>query len=361
MTGEDRVVAVNLLACRLNSAALVYSAGNIAVPSRDEAGVDGDDLEESKCELYYYRFDLSESDHTVNRLTHAFPLSAIPFEFSVVPPDAGMGLPLSTGDGQAATLHGYASGFRSPKYVYGCSMQHGTFGAALGGSNARVDAIVKIDVHALIARGIKQSISSSSSMVRLPVDQRSVQEILRGTTSTEPGVCQEDSSGTDAIAVFALPPKYCASEPSFRPRSNARSEDDGYLMFYVFDEGQLDQGLTLEESRSELWVVDAKEMRSVVCRVQLPQRGERALNKYRAHHIYDHFGIGRRLADAYLLCCLVPYGLHSHFFTEEEILGQRGFHSLRSLGGSSKDESFTEKWFNNPLSSCISWIERLFG
>jgi hypothetical protein len=68
----------------------------------------------------------------------------------------------------------------------------------------------------------------------------------------------------------------------------------------VFDEGQLDvYGEATPASKSELWVIDAKEMQEVVCKVKLPQR--------------------------------VPYGLHGNWFSEKEILGQRGVESIRTL------------------------------
>lgn len=258
-TGEQ-VIAVNLLACRLDSAALVYSAGNLATPRPDSSPGSAIDKPEGKCELYYYRFDLSDRD--VNRIAHAFPLSNIPFEFPVVPPNASMGLSTLSACGvDSATTS--SEGFRSPKFVYGCSMQHGTFGAALGGSNARIDAIAKVNVHDMIRRGVYRQCDEPST--QHAVDQRSVQEILETV---------DNRDEKEAITVFALPPGHCGSEPSFCPRANATSEDDGYLIFYVFDEGQLERGLSLDAARSELWVVDARNMSDVLCRVELPQRGE---------------------------------------------------------------------------------------
>lgn len=261
----ERVVAVNLLVCRLDSAALVYSAGNLDTPQtlRDDStsGLAVDD-KEGKCELYYYRFDLSQSG--ANNITHAFPLSAIPFEFPVVPPSAGMGIPIPIlGSSSVGSATASSGRFRSPQFVYGCSMQHGTFGAALGGSNARIDAIAKVDVHALIGRGAHRQ--CDASQIRPAVDQRTVREIL-GSADT--------SVSKGAITIFTFPPGHCGSEPSFCPRANAISEDDGYLIFYVFDERQLERGLSLDEARSELWVVDARNMTDVVCRVELPQRGK---------------------------------------------------------------------------------------
>ena len=71
-------------------------------------------------------------------------------------------------------------------------------------------------------------------------------------------------------------------------------EDDGWLVCYVFDEGtglHPSTGVVLPGASSELWIIDAKNMKDVVCRVTLPQR--------------------------------VPYGLHGTLFTEEQIAAQK--------------------------------------
>lgn len=122
-TVEGKVVSVNLLACRMTSATLLYSAGNIAPPnvSGNKKDVDlektpstrenlhappgpmchyekGSVLESytprpkaldylsthasednDQCRLYYYEFDLSTTEK--NLVSHEWALSAIPFEF----------------------------------------------------------------------------------------------------------------------------------------------------------------------------------------------------------------------------------------------------------------------------------------
>jgi hypothetical protein len=96
----------------------------------------------------------------------------------------------------------------------------------------------------------------------------------------------------DPIQVFKLPPGHYAQESRFVLRANARTEDDGFLLFYVFNEAQLNEsGECRADARSELWIVDARDMKTVIGKVNLPQR--------------------------------VPYGLHGNWFPEKQILHQR--------------------------------------
>jgi carotenoid cleavage dioxygenase-like enzyme len=302
--------AVNMLACRLTSASLVFSSGNIIPPPHpnhkdtkksrrmsffakyDDDDVEVKDVEESidektallvrestslpstaaappvsiddeeQCRLYYYRFDLSAPENSENAISHQYALSIIPFEFPVVSPHSDM---------------------RFARYVYGCSTTNESFGAALGKAT-KIDIIVKMDVQTLLRKGQQ----SPPARVTGSVDNRSVQTVL---ASTDP---------EDAIRVYQLPPNHYAQEARFVPRANAESEDDGYLLFYVFDESQLDEaGECLDEATSDLWVLDARDMRTIVCKIHLPTR--------------------------------VPYGLHGNWFSEEMIRDQRAVERFRSM------------------------------
>jgi len=72
-------------------------------------------------------------------------------------------------------------------------------------------------------------------------------------------------------------------ECSFVPRSSPKSEDDGYLMTYVYDE---------EEKTTELWIMDALKMKNTpLARIVMPQR--------------------------------VPYGFHGIWLPESDIEQQR--------------------------------------
>ena len=258
MNGDQATTHVNMLACRLTSAALVYSAGDVAAPQ--VTGRLPCSAEEEQCRLYYYQFVMESSS---NEIKHQFALSAIPFEFPSIRENMSMS---------------------AAKFVYGCSTSQGSFGAALGRA-VKIDCIVKIDAEALIKRGCKDP---TLTPITGCVDERTVEEILR---SNVPG---------DTVQIFKLPEGHYAQESRFVPRFESKSEDDGYILTYVFDESQLDsEGECLPEAKSELWIIDAKDMKAVVGKVQLPMR--------------------------------VPYGLHGSYFSEQQVLNQRPVETIRGL------------------------------
>lgn len=260
LTGVTDTVAVHMIACRLTSASLVYSAGDVAVPISLHTTVRQE--EEEQCRLYYYKFSLDKPGQR-NNILHQFALSAVPFEFPSICEDKSM---------------------TNAKYIYGCSISSGSFGAALGRA-VKIDCLVKVDAETLIQRGRKDE---QIRPVRGCVDTRSVDEVLKSDHIDDP------------IKVFKLPPGHYAQESRFVPRTNAGSEDDGFLLFYVFNEEQLDEsGECRPDARSELWIVDAKDMKTVIGKVVLPQR--------------------------------VPYGLHGNWFPERQILHQRQVDTIRHL------------------------------
>lgn len=317
---DGNVAAVSLLACRLTSASVVFSAGNITPPPHpnhkdivnekpisffakyddeqdpekvDETsplishkaavpnpfGASSDlpisDDDEEQCRLYYYRFSLDSS--TKNAITHQFALAAIPVEFPTVSPLTAMD---------------------SARYIYACSTSNESFGAALGKAS-KIDVLVRFDVQALLARAQIESPDPITGCV----DNRNLSQII---ASKDPN---------DPIKVFMFPPKHYGQEATFIPRSRRGSatnkntafdEDDGYLVFYVFDEHQLDEnGECKEDAKSELWVLDAQTMTRVECKIQLPTR--------------------------------IPYGLHGNWFTEEQIARQKGVEQVRALPAAATD------------------------
>jgi len=313
--------SVNLLACRMTSSTVVYTAGNILPPvkpkrskinpasdglqwdekdirrfeqapmleSPSEKKVLGGDYfspadeadDYSQCRLYYYEFDMSTK--STNKVTNQWALSSIPFEFPSVRPDREM---------------------QDARYIYGCSTSTSCFGVALGRAD-KVDLLVKMDARTLVERGKKMNTRPVTGCV----DRRSVKDIF------------DSQDEKDPIKIFRLPPKHFAQEPRFVPRAGATEEDAGYLLFYVFDESQiLPNGDCPPTSMSELWIVDAQNMCDVVAKVRLPQR--------------------------------VPYGLHGTLFSARDIEDQRAVETLRSL-----DEAERKKqdWVNGG-SVARSWM-----
>ncbi|KAJ9477761.1 Carotenoid cleavage dioxygenase 1 [Pseudozyma hubeiensis] len=261
---ETPTRGVNMLGCRLNSATLVYSAGNLLPPSHVLPPPNCPE----KCQLYYWRFDLEHVD--ANTISHEFALSDVPFEFPTINEDYSM---------------------QQARYVYGTSMRDGTFDAGLGKA-AKIDALVKVDAETLIRKG-KAMWSQGKVKAGESVDTRTVEEVL---SAQRDGSAAED----DAIKIFEMPRGWYAQETTFVPRqrrpdsSEPQQEDDGWLVCYVFDEAtglHPSTGEVLPGASSELWIIDAKHMSQVVCRVKLPQR--------------------------------VPYGLHGTLFTEEQIASQK--------------------------------------
>lgn len=265
---------VSMLACRLTSASLVFSAGDLAAPVPISATCKYE-KEEEQCRLYFFEFQLGpqyDSDNSgstkhCNVISNQWALCAIPFEF----PSLNESFSMS-----------------AAKFIYGCSVEGTSFGAALGRA-VKIDSLVKVNVERLIEKGK----AKPPTQITGCVDKRGISEIL----------ASEDPD--DPIQVFRMPLGWYAQESRFVPRSNGNSEDDGWLLTYVFDESQLNaDGECPETARSELWVIDAKSMMDVVARVYLPQR--------------------------------VPYGLHGNWFSEDQILNQRPATQSRSVPRSSQ-------------------------
>lgn len=265
---KENYRSLNMLACRLTSAALVFSAGDLAAPI-PTGPIPRHQQEEEQCRLYYYQFKLPEamtrqatSTGRENTIVHQWALATIAFEFPSVRQSVSMA---------------------AAKFIYGCSVSGISFGAALGRA-VKIDSLVKIDAESLIDRGKR----NPPTQITGCVDTRCMKDILASKDDADP------------IKVFKLPPGYYAQEPRFVPRDNGDHEDDGWLLSYVFNESQLDDDGECEPgARSELWVVDAKNMTDLVAKVYLPQR--------------------------------VPYGLHGNWFSEEDVKAQRPIKALRSL------------------------------
>lgn len=236
--GAGQQTSVHLLACRLTSAAVVYSAGALEPPPTPKP-VPAEYAEEEQCRLYYYEFPLvaGNDDAATPTIRNQWALSAIPMEFPTLCPSRHM---------------------KPARYVYGCS----SGSAASHRTPAKIDHLVKIDAAALIQRGL----ADPPQPVKGCVDTRTAEEVLR---------CADPE---DAIKIFRMSQGWFTQEPRFVARASrddgaAVAEDDGWLLAYAFDESQLDaEGECPEHAASELWIIDAVGMRDVVARVRLPQR-----------------------------------------------------------------------------------------
>ncbi|KAJ2984946.1 hypothetical protein NUW58_g5798 [Xylaria curta] len=285
-TGPIAETCVHLVACRLISASLLYSAGALAPPT--PKAVPPEYAEEEQCRLYYYSFPLVASGSDGQpMIRNQWALSAIPFEFPTVSPHHAMA---------------------AARFVYGCSMSSSSYYSGALGKAAKIDYIAKIDIGTLIARGI----AHPPQQIKGCVDKRTINEVMQSTDADDP------------IKLFQMPTGWYAQEPRFVARSGPSSEDDGWLLTYVFDESQLDEkGECGLEAVSELWVIDAKNMRDVVARIHLPQR--------------------------------VPYGLHGAWFSEEDIGSQRRFEAAR------RETTAEELDLSSRLSRIRDAIEQVLG
>lgn len=334
LTGKTK--AIHMLSCRLTSSSLVFSAGNIAAPPLAAKTIDAiaqkpvsffakydsefeahaekqlddesaqtsfleaaelessarliakdnalhnlevedlwTDMDEDQCRLYHYQFSLD-----TKQIISQYALAAIPFEFPSMHPALEMS---------------------EAQFIYGCSTTSSSFGAALGRS-VKIDVLLKINSKALIAHGEILRQGGLMPAVSGCVDKRPLTQVLASTDAD------------DHIQAFRMPPGWYVQEPRFVPRRNAITEDDGFLIAYAFDERQLDdEGDCPDDesehvrAKSELWVIDAKDMRTVVTKVHLPQR--------------------------------VPYGLHGAWFSEAQVKGQRAIDSVRSLDSIKHDNN----------------------
>ncbi|KAF2969225.1 hypothetical protein GQX73_g4335 [Xylaria multiplex] len=283
--GPVAETCVHLVACRLTSASVLYSAGALSPPAPQPVLTE---YEEEQCRLYYYSFPLvADGSDEQPMIRNQWALSAIPFEFPTVSPQHVMS---------------------ASRFVYGCCMGSPSYSSATLGKAAKIDCIAKINIETLIARGM----AHPPQQITGCVDKRTINEVMQSTDINDP------------VKLFGMPKGWYAQEARFVARQGALSEDDGWLLTFVFDESQLDErGECGEEAVSELWVIDATNMRDVVARIHLPQR--------------------------------VPYGLHGAWFSEEDIGGQRAIEAIRRR---TREEELN---LSTLLSQMRDLIEKLLG
>lgn len=94
------------------------------------------------------------------------------------------------------------------------------------------------------------------------------------------GIVKMDLESKQVLNTLFYGDNKFGGEPTFVPKQNGTSEDDGYLLTFVHDE---------VENQSSFWIINSKTI-EIVAIVNLPQR--------------------------------VPWGFHGLFVSEEEILSQ---------------------------------------
>lgn len=287
------VVAVCMLVCRMINADAVFTAGNIDITSpqfnktqskkrrsaknNTKPGLESNHSDETligtiipeavidKCQLHFYRFPLFTTAKATDRFqpSHSFPLSRLSLEFPTTAPGKSIS---------------------AAQYVYTCSSSEGEFCGTLGKAS-NINIIAKLNVAELVRIGRTRNIPKS----KISVDTRVISEVL------------DDNHGLDsgAISLFKLPTGVYGGEPRFVPSSpDSTVEDDGHLLFFAFDEAQLQpNGEAPKWAFSELWILDARGMKDVVAKVQLKSR--------------------------------ISYGLHGDFFDERQILEQKRRRTVR--------------------------------
>ncbi len=233
---DSTTSGINMLGCRLNSATLVYSAGNLLPPSHVLPPPNCPE----KCQLYYWRFDL---EGEANTISHEFALSDVPFEFPTI-------------NEEYAMAHA--------RYVYGTSMRDGTFDAGLGKA-AKIDALVKIDAATLIRRGKAQwGQGALARGQRRHADRRGGALCATRRYGLARG-CDQD---------LDMPRGWYAQETTFRAASQRLLRGGrrlaGVLRVRRSDRLHPSTGDVLPGATSELWIIDAKHMQDVVCPSSCP-------------------------------------------------------------------------------------------
>jgi carotenoid cleavage dioxygenase-like enzyme len=223
-------------------------------------------IQEEECRLYLYTSSILGTQPTI---TKHFALSSLPFEFPTINPAYSM---------------------ISARFIYGCSTTTTSFGTALGEAT-NIDVLLKADVTRLLRDADRKHLPNGDCL-----DQRSMEEILRSTDTMDP------------IKAFRMPRGWYAQETTYVSRCDNVAEDDGFLLFYVFDESQLEaDGECRKDAESELWIISAKDMQHVIARVRLPQRvlygmhggwfSETMIKNQRPVQSYKSFDLGRHATD----------------------------------------------------------------
>ena len=150
----------------------------------------------------------------------------------------------------------------------------------------KIDSLVKMNVEELVRQGI--------------LSLRKCQGLC-GFTDRRLGACLPRSQGP--YSSFNNAAWLLCARVTIHSEKGDENEDNGWLLTFVFDESQLDvPGECGAWARSELWMIELRNMKDVVAKIHLPQ--------------------------------WVPYGFHGNWFFEDKIRGQRPFNNVPHLPSS---------------------------
>ncbi|KAF9913182.1 hypothetical protein EC991_003642 [Linnemannia zychae] len=178
------------------------------------------------------------------------------------------------------------------RYVYSASVEESAFNVG-----AKWDGIVKTDVHAVIQKKNDLQAVGKLESVNLGGDGRC--EIGAENLATVQAMTGQ---------AHRFGPHIYGSEPMFvanSPRADGAplAEDDGFLLVYVYDERQMENGVPKDKARqvTELWIYDAKKIGQdidPIAKVKIPRR--------------------------------VPYGFHGLHLSKEQIQENQDFLARRA-------------------------------
>ncbi|KAG0059936.1 hypothetical protein BGZ90_004272 [Linnemannia elongata] len=178
------------------------------------------------------------------------------------------------------------------RYVYTASTEESAFNVG-----AKFNGIVKTDVQAVIRK--KKELQASGKLKSVNVGGEGQWEI--GAEALAAVQAQTGQSHRFGPHIYGNEAMFVANAP--RADGQPLAEDDGFLLVYVYDERQMENGVPKDKARqvTELWIYDAKKVGQdidPIAKVKIPRR--------------------------------VPYGFHGLHLTKEQIQENQEFLARRA-------------------------------
>ncbi|KAG0374589.1 Dixin [Mortierella sp. AD032] len=227
---------------------------------------DYDNQDPDKSYLTLFRFDLRSGE------TEMTTLSQICSEFPIINFDRYMTPDL--------------------RYIFSASIEESAFNVGV-----KWDGIVKTDVRAVIQK--KNDLQAVGKLEAANVGGEGRWEIgVENLAAVQAKTGQAHRFGPH---IYGSEPMFVANAP--RADGQPLAEDDGFLLVYVYDERQMENGVPKDKARqvTELWIYDAKEIGQgidPIAKVKIPRR--------------------------------VPYGFHGLHLTKEQIQENQDFLARRA-------------------------------